>query len=271
MSGENTNKSGENTNNTYTNVSDLPTMSEITSPAYVPVEDANKDGKKVDLNSVLPGTLNTSNTTAQTVNESESLTGAVNLHKVAKTGSYNDLLNKPSIPTLGYTRVSRQVSPQYHDTGIYQTTYTINVNNREAITATLDKSSSPYSKGVILELSDDCDDAIICINTNENDEVDYGFCKRGSNSLIQIVPVTPTIDIYDDGNILASNNYVGCSYEVPTDWSDVKLLDPDAKIATFDNQYSKLYSSGSGLNLIQFVVRIIADCAFYYPVNWKKS
>lgn len=42
--------SGENTNNTYTNVSDLPTMSEITSPAYVPVEDANKDGKKVDLN-----------------------------------------------------------------------------------------------------------------------------------------------------------------------------------------------------------------------------
>ena len=43
------------------------------------------------------GTLNTTNTSAQTPNASESLSGNVNLHKVAKTGSYKDLLNKPSI------------------------------------------------------------------------------------------------------------------------------------------------------------------------------
>lgn len=93
--------SGESTNNTYTNVSDLPTMSEITSPAYVPVEDANKDGKKVDLSTVIPGTLKTTNTTAQATNASEPLTGTVNLHKVAKTGSYNDLLDRPTIPDVG--------------------------------------------------------------------------------------------------------------------------------------------------------------------------
>lgn len=92
--------SGENTNNTYTNVSDLPTMSEITSPAYVPVEDANKDGKKVDLSTVIPGTLKTTNYTAQDTNASEPLTGTVNLHRVAKTGSYNDLLNKPTVARL---------------------------------------------------------------------------------------------------------------------------------------------------------------------------
>ena len=45
------------------------------------------------------GTLNTNNTTAQTASSSESLSGAVSLHKVSKTGSYNDLLNKPTIPT----------------------------------------------------------------------------------------------------------------------------------------------------------------------------
>lgn len=44
------------------------------------------------------GTLNTTNTSAQTPSASESLSGNVNLHKVAKTGSYDDLLNKPTIP-----------------------------------------------------------------------------------------------------------------------------------------------------------------------------
>ena len=45
-----------------------------------------------------PGTLNTTATTAQSTNASEALSGSVTLHKVSKTGSYNDLLNKPTIP-----------------------------------------------------------------------------------------------------------------------------------------------------------------------------
>ena len=44
------------------------------------------------------GTLNTSNSTAQTVSSSESFSNNINLHKVSKTGNYNDLLNKPTIP-----------------------------------------------------------------------------------------------------------------------------------------------------------------------------
>lgn len=44
--------------------------------------------------------INTNNTAAQTVNASEAIAGSgtINLHKVAKTGSYNDLLYKPTIP-----------------------------------------------------------------------------------------------------------------------------------------------------------------------------
>jgi hypothetical protein len=95
--------SGENTNNTYTNVSDLPTMSEITSPAYVPVEDANKDGKKVDLTTIMPGTLDTTTSTAQSTKSAESLSGSIKLHKVSKTGSYTDLLSRPKLNTTTTT------------------------------------------------------------------------------------------------------------------------------------------------------------------------
>lgn len=44
--------------------------------------------------------LKTDNTSAQSTSASESITGSgtINLHKVSKTGSYEDLLNKPTIP-----------------------------------------------------------------------------------------------------------------------------------------------------------------------------
>lgn len=45
------------------------------------------------------GKLNTNNSTAQAVNSSESFSGTVKLHKISKTGSYNDLLNLPTIPS----------------------------------------------------------------------------------------------------------------------------------------------------------------------------
>ena len=40
--------------------------------------------------------LNTANSTSLAVNESEELKGIISLHKVAKTGSYNDLTDKPA-------------------------------------------------------------------------------------------------------------------------------------------------------------------------------
>lgn len=43
------------------------------------------------------GTLNTNNASAVTPT-SESMSGNISLHKISKTGNYNDLLNKPTIP-----------------------------------------------------------------------------------------------------------------------------------------------------------------------------
>ena len=64
------------------------------------------DTGTVDLGTVLTThqtikTLKTNNDTAQEVSASEAISGSgtINLHKVAKTGSYNDLLNKPAAVT----------------------------------------------------------------------------------------------------------------------------------------------------------------------------
>ena len=47
-----------------------------------------------------PGTLTTTATTAQSTATNETLAGNISLHKISKTGSYNDLTNKPTIPTV---------------------------------------------------------------------------------------------------------------------------------------------------------------------------
>jgi len=59
-----------------------------------------------------PGTLNTNNSTAQTVSSSEALSGTVKLHKVSKTGSYNDLLNTPTIPSAPGTLNTNNTTAQ---------------------------------------------------------------------------------------------------------------------------------------------------------------
>lgn len=65
-----------------------------------------------------PGTLTTTATTPLASAVTESLTGNVSLHKIAKTGSYNDLNNKPTIPT-----VPANISAFNNDAG-YITGYT---------------------------------------------------------------------------------------------------------------------------------------------------
>ena len=56
-----------------------------------------------------PGTLNTNNSTAQTVSSSESLSGTIKLHKISKTGNYNDLLNKPTIPAVDIALTNSEI------------------------------------------------------------------------------------------------------------------------------------------------------------------
>lgn len=85
----------------------------------------------VDLGTVLTShqsikVLNTSNTTAQTAAESESINGngVINLHKISKTGNYNDLLNKPTIPTVNNGKLTISIGTTDHTFTANQSTNT---------------------------------------------------------------------------------------------------------------------------------------------------
>ena len=67
-------------------------------------------GKEVFTSHQSIRSLNTNNTAAQDPKASEAIVGSgtINLHKVAKTGSYNDLSNKPTIPTVNNGKLTIQ-------------------------------------------------------------------------------------------------------------------------------------------------------------------
>ena len=57
-------------------------------------------GYKIESPTITFKTINSTNTSPQQTSASETLTGSgtINLHKISKTGSYNDLTDKPTIP-----------------------------------------------------------------------------------------------------------------------------------------------------------------------------
>lgn len=83
-------------------------------------------------------TLNTNNTTAQTTNASEAIagTGTISLHKVSKTGSYNDLLNKPTIPTVNNATLTIQKN------GTTVNTFTANASSNVTANITVPTKTS---------------------------------------------------------------------------------------------------------------------------------
>ena len=97
--------SGTSPNHTYTVThADTSTQASVTNTGTTVIQSVGLDGlghvtslssKTIDITS--PGTLDTTATTTQSTSSSESLAGSVTLHKVSKTGSYNDLLNKPAL------------------------------------------------------------------------------------------------------------------------------------------------------------------------------
>lgn len=59
-----------------------------------------------------PGTLITNATTAQTASAGESMSGSITLHKIAKTGTYSDLIGKPTIPAAPGTLNTNNTTAQ---------------------------------------------------------------------------------------------------------------------------------------------------------------
>lgn len=102
----------------------------------------------VDLGTVLTShqsikTLNTNNTTSQTASASEALSGSgtINLHKVAKTGNYNDLSNRPTIPTVNNGTLTIKQNGT--------TVQTFSANQSGNVTANITVPTFSFSNGVL--------------------------------------------------------------------------------------------------------------------------
>lgn len=115
--------------------SDIPTAtSDLTNDSgFLTSSDAvtSFNGQTGAVTVATPGTLNTTATTAQSTSSSEALSGSISLHKIAKTGTYSDLIGTPNLatvatsgsytdlsgtPTLG-TAASLDITNEYSATG----------------------------------------------------------------------------------------------------------------------------------------------------------
>lgn len=102
-----------------------------------PVTSVNGQTGAVSLNiPSAPGTLNTTATTAQSTNSSEALSGSVTLHKVAKTGTYSDLIGKPTIPTVNDTTITLQANGSTVDTFTTNASSAKTINLGNTLTST---------------------------------------------------------------------------------------------------------------------------------------
>ena len=110
------------------------------------------------------GTLNTNNATSLSVSSSESFGGSISLHKVSKTGSYNDLLNKPTIPTVNDATLTIQKNSVTIDT------FTANASTDKTINITVPIKTSDLTNdsGFISSLPIASANHLGCIKVGSN-------------------------------------------------------------------------------------------------------
>ena len=89
------------------------------------------------------GRLNTNNSTALTPNSSEAFTSNIALHKIAKTGTYADLLNKPSDGSATIASVANDIVTL--KAGVTQSTLTIGNSSGTDITLAKVAKTGAYS------------------------------------------------------------------------------------------------------------------------------
>ena len=150
------------------------------------------------------GTLNTNNSTAQTASSSESFSGNINLHKVSKTGSYNDLLDKPTIPTavtVDSTWIENSTNPV--ESQLIQSALTSLENTLE--------NNIPTN---ISDLTDDVGFGKVVYGKYENGNFYPGsYSESSGNPQFINSPVTPnTTTTYIDIGSHKSYHYNGSSY-----------------------------------------------------------
>lgn len=189
--------------------------------------------------------LNTDNSVALEVNAQEEISGTVSLHKVSKTGNYNDLLNKPNIPSKtsdltndsGYiTNTVDNLTNYYKKAETYNQTEVDNLLGNKAntsdiptktsqltndsgyITNEVDNLTNYYTETEVNNLlSSKADTSQIPTKVSELDN-DTGFITNSTNELTNYYKKTETYNKTEVNNLLVDKADVE---DIPTTTSQL--------------------------------------------------
>ena len=140
------------------------------------------------------GTLVTNATTAQTASSGESMGSSITLHKVSKTGSYSDLLNKPTIPTVN----NASLTIQKNSTTIG--TFTANASADETINLTVPTALSELTDDTTHRLVTDTEKSTWNGKTSNTGTV-TSIAVKMNNTTKGTVTTSGTIDL---GTVITS-------------------------------------------------------------------
>ena len=189
--------------------------------------------------------LNTDNSVALEVNAQEEISGTVSLHKVSKTGNYNDLLNKPNIPSKtsdltndsGYiTNTVDNLTNYYKKAETYNQTEVDNLLGNKAntsdiptktsqltndsgyITNEVDNLTNYYTETEVNNLlNSKADTSQIPTKLSELDN-DTGFITNSTNELTNYYKKTETYNKTEVNNLLVDKADVE---DIPTTTSQL--------------------------------------------------
>ena len=155
-------------------------------------------------------TLNTSNTAAQTVSSSEAIAGSgtINLHKVAKTGSYNDLNNKPTIPTVNNGQLTIQKN------GTTVATFTANQSGNATANITVPTKLADLSDRTFSNITSRGEEYLDWGGTSHSGSVSpIGMCLSTEHSANRVALINPNALTFeyssDGGTTWTAYSYAG--------------------------------------------------------------
>lgn len=197
-------------------------------------------------------TLKTDNTTAQSTSSSEAIAGigTINLHKVSKTGSYNDLTNKPTIPT--------KTSDLQNDSGFTTNTGTVTSVRVQTGTGLTSSQSSAQTQTL---------DTTIGIDSN------YKLPTNAEFNAKEDLPTTETITDASVSLALAANkNYVLTN----TDITDITLSSCETSYQETTIQFTTgatppSLTDSSGISWVDYSAPVLQANKTYIICIWNKK
>ena len=171
------------------------------------------------------------------------------------------ILNKPTIPSSGYTRVNLgTITPE-------NSLFTINVNNKEAIKVQLGPYGQGRTKTFRLNLSNDCDDAIIDISDPYKllRQMYENSVYRGDDKLLIMAPIVHDLTTADD--LLKTTRESGSGWGLPEDFEDFGFAFPIAKLGSdYESDVKNRYKELDSEYYTRLIIRIVADYVYVHPI-----